>query len=62
MTFDNLQPILLLIQHRRFEMAMDELNKILAQNPQNADAHSLYAVCLTEQNDYGGAMESVGRA
>ena len=62
MTLPDLSSVTHLIRQGRHKMALDELNQVLAGNPDYADAHCLYAVCQTVLKNYEAAMESAGRA
>lgn len=58
----NLERGLLLFQQRRHELAENELRQALADDPQNAYAHSLLALCLSERQLFKEATEEAGQA
>ena len=52
----------LLLGQSRHELAEQELRLELAEDPQNAEAHALLALCLSEQKKYAPATEEAKQA
>ena len=53
---------MLLIEQSRHEMALGELEQLLIQFPEMAEAHSFRGLCLAELNRFAEAVESVQNA
>jgi Tfp pilus assembly protein PilF len=53
----NLQRAQLLYHQRRYDLASDALRQLLAEDPNNAPAHALLALCLVEQKKYDEATD-----
>lgn len=58
----HLQRALLLFDQSRHDMAADELRLALAEDPGDARAHALLALCLVEKEDFKGATEEARQA
>ena len=58
----NLSRAQLLYQQSRYGLAERELRRNLAEDPDNAIAHALLSLCLNEQDQHTGALESARTA
>ncbi len=52
----------LLISQQRYELAETELGLVLAEDPDNAQAHALMGICLLKQKEYVPATEHAAKA
>jgi len=50
----------LLFSQRRYDLAVEELRLALAEDPENAQAHSFLGICLSELGRYGEAEREAG--
>ena len=50
----------LLFSQRRYDLAVEELRLALAEDPQNAQAHSFLGICLAELGRYDEAQREAG--
>jgi Tfp pilus assembly protein PilF len=57
-----IEKALLLLQRSRYDLAEQELRRILAEDPEDAQAHALLACSLTEQNKLQEAESSARQA
>lgn len=51
----------LLIQQGRWELARDELHRVLGSDPENAGAHSMLAICHSEMDQHREALVEAER-
>jgi tetratricopeptide (TPR) repeat protein len=58
----HLDRALLLYHQSRFDMAAQELNRVLAETPHDGRAHSLLGLCLMRQDKLPEAQEEVNQA
>ena len=58
----NLQRALILFEQGRHEAAADELRMVLANEPQNAQAHAILALCLSETKKFEEATREARQA
>ena len=52
----------MLVQQERYDMAVQELRQVLTHEPEDARAHALMAVCLSEQKEYERASAAADQA
>jgi len=53
----HLQRALMLLEQSRYELAEEELRQVLGQDPDNAMAHAVLAICLSNREKFKAATE-----
>jgi tetratricopeptide (TPR) repeat protein len=56
---DHFQRSQLLINQGRYDLAEEELQQVLSDDPYNASAHGLLAFCLAEKKQYIKALKEI---
>ena len=59
---DSLRRASLLLQQRRYDLALGELERHLSENPESASTHALRSICLTELGEFPQAEEAARHA